>query len=58
MFKTHLLSDEALTKNNLDNIEGARILAILGDSITTDHISPAGSIKEDSPAGEYLKKNK
>ena len=49
------LSDEALTKNNLDNIKGARILAILGDSITTDHISPAGSIKEDSPAGNYLK---
>jgi aconitate hydratase len=37
------------------NIEGARILALLGDSITTDHISPAGAIKEDSPAGEYLK---
>tara|TARA_B100001248_G_scaffold262386_1_gene257984 strand:+ start:2573 stop:5224 length:2652 start_codon:yes stop_codon:yes gene_type:complete len=49
------LSDESLTKNNLDNIKGARILAILGDSITTDHISPAGSIKEDSPAGNYLK---
>lgn len=37
------------------NIKGARILALLGDSITTDHISPAGAIKEDSPAGEYLK---
>ncbi len=36
------------------NIEGARILAILGDSITTDHISPAGSIKKSGPAGEYL----
>ncbi|MBY0272986.1 MAG: aconitate hydratase AcnA [Alphaproteobacteria bacterium] len=36
------------------NIKGARPLAILGDSITTDHISPAGSIKEDSPAGLYL----
>ena len=35
--------------------EGARIMALFGDSITTDHISPAGSIKEDSPAGEYLK---
>ena len=32
-----------------------RVLALLGDSVTTDHISPAGSIKEDSPAGEYLK---
>ena len=49
------LSDKSLTKNNLKNIEGARILALLGDSITTDHISPAGSIKEHSPAGEYLK---
>jgi len=36
-------------------IKGARCLAKLGDSITTDHISPAGAIKEDSPAGEYLK---
>jgi aconitate hydratase len=35
-------------------IEGARILALFGDSITTDHISPAGSIKEKSPAGAYL----
>ena len=36
------------------DISGARVLAILGDSVTTDHISPAGSIKADSPAGEYL----
>ena len=36
-------------------IENARVLALFGDSITTDHISPAGSIKEDGPAGEYLK---
>jgi aconitate hydratase len=35
-------------------IEGARVLALLGDSVTTDHISPAGSIKLDSPAGRYL----
>ncbi|MBT0961520.1 aconitate hydratase AcnA [Denitromonas iodatirespirans] len=35
-------------------IEGARVLALLGDSITTDHISPAGAIKPDSPAGDYL----
>ena len=35
-------------------IRGARVLALLGDSITTDHISPAGTIKPDSPAGEYL----
>ena len=38
----------------LENITGARVLAVLGDSITTDHISPAGSIKADSPAGKYL----
>jgi aconitate hydratase len=36
------------------DISGARVLALLGDSITTDHISPAGSIKRDSPAGKYL----
>jgi aconitate hydratase len=39
----------------IPTIRGARCLARLGDSITTDHISPAGAIKEDSPAGEYLK---
>ena len=38
----------------LNDITGARALALLGDSITTDHISPAGSIKKDSPAGKYL----
>jgi aconitate hydratase len=36
------------------DIVGARVLALLGDNITTDHISPAGSIKKTSPAGEYL----
>jgi aconitate hydratase len=36
------------------DIEGARVLAVLGDSVTTDHISPAGSIKRDGPAGQYL----
>ena len=39
----------------LEDIVDARVLALLGDSITTDHISPAGSIKQDSPAGEYLR---
>jgi aconitate hydratase len=39
----------------IPQIRGARCLAKLGDSITTDHISPAGAIKEDSPAGDYLK---
>jgi aconitate hydratase len=36
------------------DISGARVLAVLGDSVTTDHISPAGNIKADSPAGHYL----
>jgi aconitate hydratase len=36
------------------DISGARVLAVLGDSVTTDHISPAGNIKVDSPAGKYL----
>jgi aconitate hydratase len=36
------------------DISGARVLALLGDSVTTDHISPAGSIKKDGPAGKYL----
>jgi aconitate hydratase len=36
------------------DVDGARVLAVLGDSVTTDHISPAGSIKRDSPAGRYL----
>ncbi|GAA3797523.1 aconitate hydratase AcnA [Sphaerisporangium flaviroseum] len=39
------------------DIHSARVLALLGDSVTTDHISPAGSIKADSPAGRYLKEN-
>ncbi|MGP5071483.1 aconitate hydratase [Arthrobacter rhombi] len=38
----------------LSDIQGARVLAYLGDSVTTDHISPAGAIKADSPAGQYL----
>jgi aconitate hydratase len=40
--------------SQISDITGARILALFGDSITTDHISPAGSIKKDSPAGRYL----
>ena len=39
------------------DFHGARVLALLGDSVTTDHISPAGSIKADSPAGKYLTEN-
>src|SRR4051794_27302240 len=38
----------------LEDVSGARVLAKLGDSVTTDHISPAGSIKKDGPAGKYL----
>ncbi len=38
----------------ISDIEGARVLALLGDSVTTDHISPAGSIAKDGPAGQYL----
>jgi aconitate hydratase len=41
----------------LTDITGAKVLAVLGDSVTTDHISPAGSIKVDSPAGAYLKEH-
>ena len=43
--------------NPVTDITGARLLAILGDSVTTDHISPAGNIKADSPAGKYLEAN-
>ncbi len=38
----------------ISDLENARVLAVLGDSVTTDHISPAGSIKRDGPAGQYL----
>jgi aconitate hydratase len=38
----------------VEDIEGAKVLAVLGDSVTTDHISPAGAIKKDSPAAKYL----
>ncbi|MCR8693759.1 aconitate hydratase [Rhodococcus pyridinivorans] len=41
----------------LSDIEGARVLALLGDSVTTDHISPAGAIRRDSPAGRYLQEH-
>jgi aconitate hydratase len=43
-----------LTPPAVEEISGARVLAVLGDSVTTDHISPAGSIKKDGPAGKYL----
>lgn len=44
----------AMKPGGVGDITGARILALFGDSITTDHISPAGSIKKDGPAGKYL----
>ncbi|MDQ6965463.1 MAG: aconitate hydratase, partial [Mariprofundaceae bacterium] len=42
---------------SIGDIKGAHVLALLGDSVTTDHISPAGNIKADSPAGKYLGEN-
>jgi aconitate hydratase len=48
------LEDLSMEPDALHDLLGARVLAVLGDSITTDHISPAGSIKVDSPAGHYL----
>ena len=46
--------DMSMTSRGIPDIRGARMLALLGDSITTDHISPAGAIKADSPAGHFL----
>ena len=46
--------DFSLTPKQVEPIQNAKALAIFGDSVTTDHISPAGSIKKDSPAGRYL----
>ena len=47
----------SLEPSPVTNIDGARVLLKLGDSVTTDHISPAGAIKKDSPAGKYLLDN-
>src|SRR5438132_617475 len=49
--------DFTMTPGRPANVTGAKVLAILGDSVTTDHISPAGSIKPTSPAGIYLQEN-
>src|SRR5271168_1439293 len=46
-----------LKPSAVEDIRNARVLAVLGDSVTTDHISPAGSIKKDSPAGKYLQEH-
>ena len=47
----------SLEPGNITPIEGARVLGLFGDSVTTDHISPAGAIKADSPAGKFLQEN-
>jgi len=47
----------SLAPGTLADVKGARPLALFGDSVTTDHISPAGAIKEDSPAGRYLQEH-
>jgi aconitate hydratase len=52
--KPTFLEGMTMTSRPPADITGARVLALLGDSVTTDHISPAGSIKPDSPAGKYL----
>jgi aconitate hydratase len=52
--KPTFLEGMTMTAPPAADIRGARVLAVLGDSVTTDHISPAGSIKIDSPAGAYL----
>jgi aconitate hydratase len=52
------LEDVPKEPSDPGDIEGARVLAKLGDSVTTDHISPAGSIKRDSPAAEYLNEHR
>src|SRR5438552_2506986 len=49
--------DMTLKPVPVEDIHGARVLAVLGDSVTTDHISPAGAIKKDSPAGKYLQEH-
>jgi aconitate hydratase len=52
--KAPYFDDMKLTPSPVTDVSGARVLVKLGDSVTTDHISPAGSIKADSPAGRYL----
>src|ERR1700757_2215322 len=49
--------DMAVKPSPVEEIKKARVLAVLGDSVTTDHISPAGSIKKDGPAGKYLQEH-
>jgi len=49
--------DMKVQPSPVEDIKNARVLAVLGDSVTTDHISPAGSIKKDGPAGKYLQEH-
>ena len=50
-------TDFGMEPGSIESLEGMRPLAILGDSVTTDHISPAGAIPSDEPAGQYLRSN-
>jgi aconitate hydratase len=50
-------TDFSLTPGSINEIKGARVLGLFGDSVTTDHISPAGAIKKSSPAGKFLLDN-
>jgi aconitate hydratase len=52
--KAPYFDEMSIRPTSVEDIKAARVLAVLGDSVTTDHISPAGSIKKDSPAGKYL----
>jgi aconitate hydratase len=52
--KPPYFTDMKTQPGKISDIHGARVLALLGDSVTTDHISPAGAIKADTPAGQYL----
>ena len=55
--KAPYFDDMPAKPSPVSDVRNARVLAILGDSVTTDHISPAGSIKKDSPAGKYLQEH-
>jgi aconitate hydratase len=55
--KAPYFDDMTIRPSAVEDVKGARVLAVLGDSVTTDHISPAGSIKKDSPAGKYLQQH-
>ena len=57
MRRPSFLEDVPEQPGEVTDIEGARVLARLGDSVTTDHISPAGAIKKGSPAAEYLEEH-